>query len=108
MNTEKATLLVSLACLVLLAIVQGCGPAPPDDYTGHVTTIKINGVIETVEVQLPFESSRQTRVMELNTREEVDRLVESLKSIIVDLEFARDQMPYIEPPIEKKQPTSPE
>ena len=68
------------------------------DYTTTCDMKKVDGKAVTVTVTLPHPSQNQPATLVLNNREQVQKMIDALESLKVDLELARDQMPTTEPP----------
>lgn len=75
----------------------GCKYEP---FYGRCTIEKVNGKVISVKVILPNKGGNANAVFECNNRDEMDKIINSLDSILLDLKAAREQMPVVEPPPE--------
>lgn len=75
---------IALLCVLL------CGCDEKKDFSGTVEVKKINGVATNVVVTLP-QSGRIS--FDLDKREDVNALILSLETIVVDLKAAREELP---------------
>ena len=78
--------------LTILLIFCGCNDF--QIFDSEVTIVKANGRVRKVEVTLP--NSKEHSIHNYD-REQMESLIIQIKSILVDLEYARDQMEVIEP-----------
>lgn len=72
-----------------MVILGGCNGIPQDFY-GSVEVKRTNGQISTIDVHLPAQYTQITN------RDNADRLISQLESVLVDLKTARDQFPVKE------------
>jgi hypothetical protein len=89
----------AIFCLMVIGfgfMTFGCTP-PKRDFIGKSTVERVDGVVTNVRVVLPGKSSEQTAEFNLQSREQLNQLIDSLESLALDLKNARDQMAVIEP-----------
>lgn len=96
---------MTLAILIPLSIM-GCNnqtPEPPV-YEGNVDFHKVNGDVVSVTVTFPSTGTSQGQpFITLTEREQVDALELQMESMLKDLRYVKEQMPYHEqfsPPVE--------
>ena len=90
---NRIKMIVVAACLCLVA---GCEQGV--DYTTTCDMKKVDGKVISVTVTLPHQKQHQPIELVFTDREQVQQLIDSLESLKIDLEMARDQMPVQEPP----------
>lgn len=87
-----------LCCLCCL--LAGCQQAT---YNGTCTIKKADGKATKVTVELPRPANRDRSIFQVENRQDMDKLINGLESLLLDLKSARDQMPVQEPPATKQQ-----
>lgn len=99
-------LALTLAIVIPMSLV-GCNPnkvAPPPVYEGNVDFHKVNGDVVSVTVTFPSTGSNNGQpYITVTTREEVEALELQMQSMLKDLQYVKEQMPYHEqfgPPVE--------
>lgn len=92
MNRIKMIVVVACLCLCITGCEQGM------DYTTTCDMKKVDGKVISVTVTLPHQKQTQPAELVFTDREQVQQLIDSLESLKLDLEMARDQMPVQEPP----------
>ncbi len=94
-----STILLGIAWITSMIVgmcLSGCSPAPV--YYGKSTVERIDGKVTSVKVVLPRVGGEQmSATYQLSDRESLDKLIQGLDSLLLDLKMARDQMPVIEP-----------
>lgn len=87
---------IATLILALALVTCGCQQQPP--FYGKCTIEKIDGKVVSVKLMMPNKHGNQQQAeFNCTTREEMDKLIEGLEGIVLDLKVARDQMPVIEP-----------
>lgn len=81
--------------LCLCALLTGCQQAT---YNGTCTVQKSDGKVTKVTVELPRPANRDRSIFQVENRQDMDKLITGLESLVLDLKAARDQMPVVEPP----------
>ena len=89
----KRFLLAAAICLVLLT---GCNTRK--QYHGKCTIEKVDGVVTRVKVYWPERAGQREADFTLENKEDLDKLIFGLDSVLQDLKLARDQMKNVEPP----------
>lgn len=84
-----------VACLLCV----GCSERP---FYGKTTIEKVDGKVVSVRVVLPSGNGdkRETRY-DINSRDDMDKLINAMEALLGDLKSARDQMQVVEPPPSK-------
>lgn len=77
--------------LILICLVVGC--VEDGVYDGNVEFHKINGKVHSVTVTMPKST---TSSITLDTRAEVESFEIQLESMLKDIRYAKEQMPYDE------------
>lgn len=80
--------------LCLCALLAGCQQA---NYNGSCTIHQVDGRVAKVVVELPRPANRDRSIFEVENREQMDKLISGLESLVLDLKAARDKMPVQEP-----------
>jgi hypothetical protein len=78
---------------LLLCLLVGCDKP---DFGGRCTIEKSDGVVTSVKVNMPHHPSGRHFEFTCTKRKEMDKLIDGLESLILDLKAARDRMPVIE------------
>lgn len=89
----KQFLLVAAFCLVFLT---GCSTRR--EYQGKCTIEKVDGVVTRVKVYWPLRAGQRDADFTLESKEDLDKLILGLDSVLQDLKLARAQMKNVEPP----------
>lgn len=77
---------------VLMVCLGGCDEPIPQDFSGSVVVNRVNGNVISIDITLPTSSGS----LEVTGRDNADRLIRQIESILVDLKSARDQFPVKE------------
>lgn len=83
---------VSLLGLTLMGCVE---TQQPLTFDGSVEINRTNGVVTSIEVKFPGSSMNSTTIQ---SRENLDRLVEHLEGMLSDIKNSRDNFPVLEKP----------
>lgn len=78
----------------LCVLLAGCQKAT---YNGTCTIEKADGKVTKVTVELPRPQNGDRSRFQVENRDEMDKLINGLESLVLDLKAARDQMPVVEP-----------
>jgi len=93
-SIKKRGFMKILASLILLALCCGCQERK--GFELKCTTEKIDGVVTSVKVTIPNNRSSEQANFYISSREDMDKLISSLESLLNDLKQTREQMPIIE------------
>lgn len=88
-----------LSCLIVFNL--SC-ESRTRNYDTTCTIVKDNGVIKSVKVKLPRGYSSEDGAITINDRDQIDKLIDSLDSLLIELKEARNQIVVVEPEIQKK------
>lgn len=98
---HKAAWLLLLIVAIHLTLVSGCGDGTIS-YSGKVEIMKANGNVSEVRVWLGSGDSHET----LTNREQVSAMISHLRSMLKDLEYAKEQMRVEEVKKPSKRPSA--
>lgn len=82
--------------LVAFLFVLFCGCQNKKVFDSKCTTEKIDGVVTSVKVIIPNNRTTEQANFYISSREDMDKLISSLESLLNDLKQTREQMPIIE------------
>ena len=86
--------------LCLCVLLAGCQQAT---YNGICTVEQVDGKVTNVKVELPRPANSDRNAFQVKSREDMDKLIAGLESLVLDLKAARDRMPVTEPKPPKEQ-----
>jgi len=97
--SRTATMVCFLACVIgcLFIFVVGCDERD-NKFTFTCDMQKVDGKVVSLSVTMPYKGMKPAPLT-LNNRKEVQGLIDSLESLILDLELSRDQMAVEEPDV---------
>jgi len=87
---------IVIVCLCLC--LTGCEIGVVD-YTTTCDIKKVDGKADVVTVTLPHPKDTQSTELSLTNRQEVQKMIDALESLKLDLELVIDQMPFPEPKV---------
>lgn len=99
-RTETMTCLMTCFLVFVIGCLSffvGCDEHR-DGFSFSCDMQKVDGKVISLSVTMPYERMKPNPLT-LDSRENVQKLIDSLESLILDLELARDQMSVKEPEI---------
>lgn len=88
-------------CLVLTILAAAAPGCSEPDYSGKCVIEKLEGKVVKVNLNFPSRTNSEIAEFEVTDRKTMDRLIENVESLLLDMKEARDQMAVIEPPLEE-------
>lgn len=99
-----------IAWILPLLLLLGCDldlpqALDPNEFLkAEQTTHKVDGKVVKIEVTLPRRRSSQSRhEVEFTSREDVERYIAEIESMLIDLKEAQEQMVVHEPTLDPKE-----
>lgn len=80
---------------LMLLVITGC--EAPSNYSGSTKIEQTDGRTTRVSIVLPRPKGQTSNSFHIEKREEMDKLIGGLESLLLDLKQIRDRMPVIEP-----------